>query len=332
MADVRVRNADNVVLEAALDGTLVAGAGETIFTEAATFIPSWNDVTYERTGVSTYNIIDSTTGPLDDANDPINAGTAVAVTASDTTPSGLDDAIVDGTGITTTILNPGADEQIQISVDPSAIDHNALLNYVANEHIDHSSVSVVAGGDDGLAVVNNDLTANIGLAVDINGTTALGAAPDAADQLLIWDDSAAALRSITITNLLASVSANDTVCFNGGIRDVDANESVNATWGHNRAGAGPVMATAGNIVSFSVSDDQPMTAGSIDVRVSINGIAQNGAGQVITLVPGSNQTEFLVLGAPIAVAAGDVIDVGAIADGALTPNNHDLTVTVCVQI
>ena len=46
MADVRVRDADDFVLEAALDGTLTAAAGETIFTEAATFIPSWNDVTW----------------------------------------------------------------------------------------------------------------------------------------------------------------------------------------------------------------------------------------------------------------------------------------------
>lgn len=83
----------------------------------------------------------------------------------------------------------------------SLLDHDTLVNFVANEHIDHSTVSVVAGGDDGLTLANNDLTANLGLAVDIAGTTALGVAADVTDQLLIHDVSANALRMITVAEL-----------------------------------------------------------------------------------------------------------------------------------
>ena len=35
---------------------------------------------------------------------------------------------------------------ISATVDESQIDHDLLQNYVANEHIDHSSVSINSGG------------------------------------------------------------------------------------------------------------------------------------------------------------------------------------------
>lgn len=330
MADVRVRNADNVVLEAGLDGTLVAGAGETIFTEPATFIPTWADVTWQRTGVSTYIIIDQDTGPLNDADSPEAQGTAVVVTANDTTPGTLLDKIVSSdSSVTVAEVNDGGDEDISLVVNEANVDHDALQNFVANEHIDHSGVSVTAGGDDGLVAANDDLTSNIGLQVDITGTTALGAAPDGADEILIQDVSGAVKRKITVTELLQSVSATDTIAFNGGIRDVDAGESVGAAWGDRRAIAGVTQRLAGNIVGFTATSDRALTAGSIEVQVTINGVAQNGVGQTLTL---STQSGFLDLsGAPIAVAQGDVINMVAIGGATLAPNNHDLTVAVEVS-
>ena len=327
MADVRVRNADNFVLEAALDGTLVALAGQTIFTEPATFIPSWNDVTWERTGVSTYVINNALTGPLNDADSPENQGTVVSVTGADTAPDTLDNSIIAGTGITTTVLNPGADETLSLSVDPAAIDHDALLNFVADEHVAHSGVSVTAGGDDGILAANDDLSANIGLSVDITGTTALAATPDAADEFLMWDASGTALRKVTLTEILNSVSANDTQTWNGGIRNVKPNQSQNAVWGNQDATAGPTMAFAGNIVGFSVTSNSPLTAGTVTFSVSINGVAQNAAGQPLVVTsPAVNGFNDLT-SAPIVVVAGDVIDIGVISGAGIAPNNTDWTVT-----
>lgn len=37
-------------------------------------------------------------------------------------------------------------DYVTISVAPGAVDHDALLNFVANEHIDHSAVSITGGG------------------------------------------------------------------------------------------------------------------------------------------------------------------------------------------
>lgn len=91
--------------------------------------------------------------------------------------------------------------QISAVVLPAGVDHDSLNNFAANEHVDHTAVSVVAGGDDGLAVSNNDLSSSIGLAVDITGTTS-EASVQSSDEVLIYDTSAGALRKTTVANLL----------------------------------------------------------------------------------------------------------------------------------
>lgn len=108
----------------------------------------------------------------------------VRVSNADTTSGHLDTKISAGTGISTAILNPGANESLQISstitqytnemaqdavggalvdsasvdftyndpantitavVLPAGVDHNLLQNFVANKHIDHSAVSLING-------------------------------------------------------------------------------------------------------------------------------------------------------------------------------------------
>jgi len=111
----------------------------------------------------------------------------------------------------TNVSDSAGVETLLIDLDESGIDHDALLNFVLNEHIDHSTVSVVAGGDDALAFLNNDLTSDIGLTVDIVGTTVtLDTTSDSL--LLIHDfseDSAGVLRSITKSDFLGDSGTTD---------------------------------------------------------------------------------------------------------------------------
>ena len=93
--------------------------------------------------------------------------------------------------------NDGANnDNILFTIVEANIDHDQLTNFVGAEHVDHSSVSVTAGVDSGLAAVNNDLSANIGLSVDIANTTTESTVDGAADLFLMWDDSASALRAV----------------------------------------------------------------------------------------------------------------------------------------
>jgi len=64
----------------------------------------------------------------------------VKVSSNDSTPGYLEDKIVVGDGSNTstalekTILNDGADEDVQIQFDETKVDHDALLNYAVEQH------------------------------------------------------------------------------------------------------------------------------------------------------------------------------------------------------
>ena len=148
----------------------------------------------------------------------------VKVSANDTTEKYLEDAITSNdSSITISTLNDGADEDLNIVVDPSNVDHDSLQNFVANEHIDHSSVDVETAADSGLTG-GGDLTATRSLSVDISGTTAETSADDA-DLVLIHDDSAGAKRSMTRANFLSGIAQAS----NGDISDTQFNGAESAS-------------------------------------------------------------------------------------------------------
>lgn len=99
-----------------------------------------------------------------------------------------------------------AGPSITATVLPAGVDHDALQNFVANEHVDHSSVSIATAANSGLTG-GGDITATRNLSVDINGTTAETSA-DNADKILIYDNSATALKSMTRANFLSGVPVN----------------------------------------------------------------------------------------------------------------------------
>ena len=80
----------------------------------------------------------------------------------------------------------------------ASIDHDATLNFVANEHIDHSTVSISAGS--GLTG-GGTIAANRTLSVDINGLTADASPDGAADYVMSYDASAGALKKVLMDNL-----------------------------------------------------------------------------------------------------------------------------------
>jgi len=92
---------------------------------------------------------------------------------------------------------------ISAAVLPAGVDHDALANFVANEHIDHTTVQIATAADSGLSG-GGTIAATRNLVVDINGTTAETSA-DNADKILIYDNSATALKSMTRANFLSGI-------------------------------------------------------------------------------------------------------------------------------
>jgi hypothetical protein len=62
---------------------------------------------------------------------------------------------------------------MQCDAIPGGIDHDALLNFVANEHVDHTSVSVNTVSNSGLAGGGN-ISANRNLSIDLTNLPAYG--------------------------------------------------------------------------------------------------------------------------------------------------------------
>ena len=81
------------------------------------------------------------------------------------------------------------------------IDHDALLNFVADEHVAHTSVEIQTSTDSGLSG-GGDISSTRSLVVDINGTTEETAIASN-DYVLVWDTDGSARRKATISNLIS---------------------------------------------------------------------------------------------------------------------------------
>lgn len=89
--------------------------------------------------------------------------------------------------------------------DSSDVDHDLTTNFVANEHIDHTSVTLTAGsGISGGGTIAANRTFNL----DINGLAAATPAV-AADTFPFYDETAGANRKITFANLNSSLDHGD---------------------------------------------------------------------------------------------------------------------------
>ncbi len=92
---------------------------------------------------------------------------------------------------------------IKADVLPGGVDHDQLLNYAANKHIDHTTVSISTASNSGLTG-GGDISATRSLSVDIDGTTSKSS-PVSADELLIYSIADSALRKTTKGQLLSGL-------------------------------------------------------------------------------------------------------------------------------
>lgn len=115
-------------------------------------------------------------------------------------------ALLDTASIDFTYNDAG--NQISADVLPAGVDHDSLNNFVANEHIDHTSVNINTNADSGLTGGGHIATSR-SLSVDIDGTTEETSADDA-DTILIHDNSAGVLKKMSRANLLAGLPLEST--------------------------------------------------------------------------------------------------------------------------
>lgn len=93
------------------------------------------------------------------------------------------------------------------STTEATIDHDALANYVADEHVAHSGVNITGG--EGLTG-GGAITISRTLDLDVNGLTAETVVDDATDYLVMYDTSAGAHRKVLVENVVTA-SAGDVI-------------------------------------------------------------------------------------------------------------------------
>lgn len=115
-----------------------------------------------------------------------------------------------------------ASNQITAAVLPAGVDHNALLNYAANRHIDHSAVSLTAGS--GLSG-GGDLTATRTISMPAVGTA--GNYGSATAVPVITTDAQGRVSAVTSTTITGVPSANITSVPSGGLTSTNVQAAIN---------------------------------------------------------------------------------------------------------
>ena len=90
------------------------------------------------------------------------------------------------------------------AIDASTVDHDALNNYVADEHIDHSSVTITAGAGLSYSAGGADISADATLDVDVNSLTEAAEIAPSTDMFAMYDASASAMRKVQADAILGN--------------------------------------------------------------------------------------------------------------------------------
>jgi uncharacterized lipoprotein YehR (DUF1307 family) len=189
---------------------------------------------------------------LGQANTASNVGTAGVGVFKQKTGVDLEFKNVNAASSKITVTNDAANNEIDIDVAEANVNHNALLNYVANQHIDHTTVSISAGiGLSG----GGTIAANRTLSLDINGLTA-DATPDIATDYVATYDASATTHKKVLLNLLGQANTASNVG-SGGVGVFKQKTGVNLEFKNINAASSKITVTndaANNEIDIDVAE------------------------------------------------------------------------------
>lgn len=193
-------------------------------------------------------------------------------TATDAAPTVIDENImtVDRTGGTVDSVDfPNGSLQtggVTVYSTDAQVDHDATTNFVANEHIDHTAVTITAGSGLSYSVGGTDISASATIDVDVTGLAQVDATDiDGGDEFLIndggtnsalrWQDFGVPRTADTTTTPLSGAD----LTFANRIYDCDNAAAISAVIPANASVAYPI----GTVLGFC-----QLGAGQVTVSVT----------------------------------------------------------------
>lgn len=220
----------------------------------------------------------------------VATGTAPLTVASTTKVTSLNADQVDGVDLPGTIANVLSDHDLAAHTTlglfdaSSDVDHDLTTNFVANKHINHTSVTLTAG--EGLSG-GGDISANRSFAVDLS-EFATDVAIASGDLIAFRDISPAANNLITFANFEATLDHDNLAGFVAAEHASLPNTIANVLSDHDKAAHDALEIDAG-----SVDDKEPgTTAGKLPI---LDGSAYLVLSQVVGNVPALDASGKLIL-------------------------------------
>jgi len=102
-------------------------------------------------------------------------------------------------------LTESPTDDFDITFLPGGIDHDSLLNFVTNEHIDHTNVTITAGSGLSYSVFGTDISQDSTIELDINSLTTESVIAGT-DFIAFWDVIGVTNKKITVNNFLTGLS------------------------------------------------------------------------------------------------------------------------------
>lgn len=99
--------------------------------------------------------------------------------------------------------------QILTDLQGTSLLHDSFSDFVANEHIDHTAVTITAGTGLAYTTGGTDISASSTLALDLTTLTAETVVDEDNDLIVVYDASAAAHRKFPIINALSGTALGD---------------------------------------------------------------------------------------------------------------------------
>lgn len=242
-------------------GTLTAGSGISITMGTATFM------------------INATTAAVSGSN--VNVG-GVGV-FKQVGASSLEFRGINGASNRLSVTLDAPNNEIDLDVVTANVDHDGLLNYAANRHIDHSSVSIVAGmGLTGGGDITSSRTLDLANTAVTPGTYGGQFTVDAHGRII--DASNVTFISVALAAPVEFTVSGSPVTSSGTLTFTKATQSANTVWAGPMAG-GPAAPTFRALV---LGDMPALTNGQLYIGSGgTPTVASLTAGTGITITPGA---------------------------------------------